>query len=219
MACDHYFVTGYLAEAVRCGERLIELEPLSSLGYYRKGLAEKALGRADDAHTDYQKALELGGVVYSWNLATVELARGNYEVALNALTDSSLYGWSADDARLLIDNVLAPGSDPSFLDDWIAEKRSAADGWLEEYNLYLWYLQTGDMDAYWRAIDERFEAEPNEWNDTDWLIREGIAYPQSGFRRHPRFLEFARELGIVDAWEVRGAPDFCSKDSGEWVCN
>ena len=216
--CDHYLVTGYLREALECGERLIELEPLSSLGYFRKGLAESALGRPDDAYATFGRAVELGGLLYSWNLVVIDLFRGDYAAAVMGLEGAPYYGWSAEDVQVMIDNALAPGGDPAFLDAWIAEKRADTNDWLEEYGLYHWYLLTGDMDAYWRQIDRRFEVEPSDWNDADWLIRVGIAFPQSGFVRHPRFLAFARERGIVELWETRGAPDICSKDSGDWVC-
>ncbi len=218
IVCDHYLIAGYLEKALRCGETLIRLEPLSSLGYYRKGIAESALGRVDDASASFARTVELGGSSYLWDLAMVDLFRGDYDAAIRRLEDSPYYGWSADDARWIVDNVLKPGGDPSLLDNWIAEKRAGAGGWLNELGLYHWYLLTGNMDAYWRIIDERFEADPSNWNDTDWLIRPGIQFPESGFIRHPKYLDYARKHGLLDLWEARGAPDRCSKDSGKWVC-
>ena len=56
------------------------------------------------------------------------------------------------------------------------------------------------------------------WPDAEDLIAAGMAYPETGFTAHPRYVETAEALGLVDVWETRGAPDFCQKRDQGWVC-
>ena len=34
----------------------------------------------------------------------------------------------------------------------------------------------------------------------------------------PRYVAAMTDIGVVEAWDTRGPPDFCSKDTGTWVC-
>jgi hypothetical protein len=50
------------------------------------------------------------------------------------------------------------------------------------------------------------------------MVQYGIVFPANGFRSHPGFLRYAKASGLADFWDEHGAPDFCSKESGQWVC-
>lgn len=102
--------------------------------------------------------------------------------------------------------------------EWIELKTSDAVGVYDRNNVLYWYLALGKLDEYWAAI-QRLRADAGEsWDDTGYLREYGIANRHTGYTRHPAFLESARETGMTDLWDRRGAPDFCSKTSGEWVC-
>ncbi|NOR19852.1 MAG: hypothetical protein GQ538_07155, partial [Xanthomonadales bacterium] len=49
-------------------------------------------------------------------------------------------------------------------------------------------------------------------------IYNGMIDRSSGFTADPRFLDLAKAIGHIDMWEQRGAPDFCEKLDGQWVC-
>jgi len=46
----------------------------------------------------------------------------------------------------------------------------------------------------------------------------GTVFRHGGFTAHPKYLEAAESLGVIDIWEQRGPPDFCEKLNGQWVC-
>jgi hypothetical protein len=43
-------------------------------------------------------------------------------------------------------------------------------------------------------------------------------FRDSGITADPRYVKAMTDIGVVEAWETRGPPDFCSKDTGTWVC-
>jgi hypothetical protein len=46
----------------------------------------------------------------------------------------------------------------------------------------------------------------------------GTVCRDTGFTARPQYVELANRMGLVDIWEQRGPPDFCSKADGRWVC-
>jgi hypothetical protein len=50
------------------------------------------------------------------------------------------------------------------------------------------------------------------------LVFNGLLELDSGFTADPRYLEIVKAMGLIDLWEQRGAPDFCEKLDGQWVC-
>ena len=56
------------------------------------------------------------------------------------------------------------------------------------------------------------------WTDADVFVYRGTMHRRLGFTAHPKYLEVAEAMGIMDVWEHRGSPDFCEKVGGEWVC-
>ena len=75
----------------------------------------------------------------------------------------------------------------------------------------------GFLDAYFELI-LAMELTDSTWTDADILVWEGTRYRRLGFTAHPKYLEVAESLGIVELWEQRGSPDFCEKMDGQWVC-
>jgi len=82
--------------------------------------------------------------------------------------------------------------------------------------LTLWYLLFGFVDRYYELI---FEAgPPKTWTDADLHLWKGTIFRHGGFTAHPKYLEAAESIGIVNVWEQRGPPDFCEEVDGQWVC-
>ena len=79
------------------------------------------------------------------------------------------------------------------------------------------YLFFGFLDRHFELI---LATEPNAstWHLAGVHLWRGNIFWRTGFTAHPRYLEFARSLGIVESWEQRGPPDFCEKVGGRWVC-
>ncbi len=78
------------------------------------------------------------------------------------------------------------------------------------------YLYFGFLDRYFEIILD-FDLD-STFTDADELIQGGVIYRRLGFTAHPKYLEVAASLGIIEVWERRGPPDFCEKVGGQWVC-
>jgi len=81
-----------------------------------------------------------------------------------------------------------------------------------------WYSIFGFPD---RHIDIILDLDPTDsaWDQIPELfLFDSMVFRRSGFTAHPKFLEVAETMGLIDIWEKRGPPDFCSKSSGQWVC-
>jgi len=216
--CDYYLVTGYLTDALHCAERMLELEPLSSLSYFRQGAAQLGLGRRQEARESWRRAIEIGGAVYWLNIGMDEFVAGEYEAAIGSVGRFEKFGWTVQEATALLEGAAASDDAGEFLRRWIAAKGKEAPDYVSEVLLLEAYLQFGYMDAYWRSIGEIVAAEDPVWTNADWLLRDGIIFRAHEFMKHPGYLAYARHGGIIDLWEARGAPDFCSKIGGEWSC-
>jgi TolB-like protein len=79
------------------------------------------------------------------------------------------------------------------------------------------YLFLGHLDRYFEIIFERLPDSP-AWTGVSMYVWYGTVCRDEGFTAHPRYLELASRMGMLDVWERRGPPDFCSKTGGRWVC-
>ncbi len=82
--------------------------------------------------------------------------------------------------------------------------------------LTMWYVYFGFHDRYFELILD--SDSDSTWTDAEMFAWIGIVNRQLGFTAHPKFLELAELLGIVELWEQRGAPDFCEKVNDRWIC-
>ena len=122
--------------------------------------------------------------------------------------------------RELVTGARDPATGQAYLDRGIPEiLRSMPEG--RPFNirrtLTMWYLAFGFLDRYFELILAN-ELTDKTWADAQMLVYDGTKYPRLGFTAHPKYLEVAEATGIVDVWEQRGAPDFCEKVNGHWVC-
>jgi TolB-like protein len=232
--CFDLLMGGYLQEALSCNERMVELEPLSSLSYWRSGMVFSALGRRDEARASFQRAAELGGNLFLWDIAFDDVIAGNYEAAAATLDKAaesgssdlaSFYSWDSRTLRQLVTGTADPDAAREFLQTWVRNTVAEVSDFREKNGVYYWYLAFGYIDDYWQEINNIGLPSGFDWTNTEYLLQYGIAFPKSGFTRHPAYLEYAKISGMTDVWDKRGPPDHCSKDTGhcskdtgEWVC-
>ena len=214
-------LTGYLDEAIVAADRAIELDPLSPGGYWRKGEALMAAGRAAEARVIWRSIVDEYDVpiVLRW-LAFDALQQGNDDEAIEWTGKF----WSSNDlhypssAASLIRGVRDPAGGKAYLDDWVAAAIENAADLAERREAYGWYLAFGYLDDFWAAIYAMSGDVDRGWSNADSLEQGGMVMRATGFARHPEYLRRARSMGLTDLWDARGAPDHCKKASGEWLC-
>ncbi len=213
---------GYLKEALTVAERLVELDPVSAIANGRLNVALVANGRIGDAFAALDDLAALDFEQNNWLIGEANLVSKRDIVAVeqfiidlrqNGITDTD---W--------VRELIAGGGDSdngqAYLDRRIPEVVASVP---EEFRYTLerrlahWYLYFGFLDRYYEIILQQ-DLTDETWSDADDLISIGTIHRQMGFTAHPRYLDVAPRLGYVTVWENRGPPDFCEKQSGQWVC-
>jgi len=213
-------IAGYFDDAVRISERIVELEPLSYLGYWRKGDALMAAGRVAEARATLRQAADRFGAPQAENsLAGDALIEGNDDDAIEWIEKAwSAFGYDPTTAATFVNGVRNANGGKAFLDDWVAAAVANAANLDERRYAYSWYLPFGYVDDYWAAILTLSDGVVIGWTNADLLDYGGMVYRRTGFVRHPDYLRRAKAQGLTDLWDARGAPDHCRKASGDWVC-
>jgi len=162
--------------------------------------------------------------VANWNRGLMNIWNQNYDLAIENM-QATFMQWaipSRDRDRLA--NLINEGRDAatgqSHLDREIPLIIATAPSEIQpefEGEMTLFYLYFGFVDAYFDQI-AAFEPSERRWSTADKLMFLGTISRHFGFTAHPRYLELAETLGIVDVWEQRGPPDFCRKRDEVWVC-
>ena len=96
-------------------------------------------------------------------------------------------------------------------------KEEAAPPGRWHWRLIKWYLILGFLDRYFELILD-LNLTDSARTDVDEIVYRSIVFRRFGFTAHPKYLEVAELLGIIELWEQRGAPDFCEKVGGKWIC-
>ena len=126
------------------------------------------------------------------------------------------YGWQPADIRQ-IQQWLEADDDAAIM-EWIEQKADAAANYNQRNSVHRWHLTLGKLDEFW-AVIERIQSDAGDsWGNFSFLLEHGYTYRERGTLRHPGYLRYAKNSGLFELWEHRGAPDFCNKDGGEWVC-
>jgi len=212
-------IAGYFEESIRLGQRIVDLEPLASNGYFRAGEALMAAGRRDEALIHMKRAIELGSHEMIWYLAADALIQRSDERAID-LYEKYLAAIGADPSivRTVIENTSNAETGKLFLDQWIATAVSEAANINELRQAYYWYLIFGYLDDFWLAIESLGGVTITGWTNADTLEQVGMVFRNSGFTKHPKYLSRSKASSLTALWDKRGAPDHCSKSGGDWVC-
>jgi len=216
------FVAGYLREASAIARRHADLDPLSQSANIRLAQTLYAVGRTSEAVELLELQLQLGHVNSNWNLGVIDLIAMRDDVAI-AHFDAYYRQFSPSDstwAREWVTNARDPAtgqayldrSIPQLIDSWPKDRM-----WRSQLTMTDWYLYFGYVDRYLDLILAT-DLTDSAWADADLHIKYVIEIRRLGFTAHPKFLEVARAIGIMDVWEHRGPPDFCEKVEDQWVC-
>lgn len=213
---------GYLSEAHQLAEEFVAHDPLSPIAHYSLGESFVALGRTSEALPPLQLSLELGNEFAAWFIPAFYLLAEQDENAI-AYYEAYLESSGISDTSWVRD-LITRGRDPlsglAYLDSRIPQvlaslPEETANNWAISFDF--WYLVLGPLDRYYEKI---FAAGPDKdiWSVAELQVWQGTVFQRIGFTAHPRYLEVAEKLGLIDVWEQRGPPDFCSKETGNWVC-
>ena len=210
---------GYFEEVLPVTERIRQADPLSSFGYIFAQNAYTALGRMNDA-SFMNSQLSAAGypefAAQSW--ARTQFALGKYAAGLTALGDWPYDGMSGQELRDFIARASAPDSGLAYLRSWNREIDAKSVSYFDKLNAKVWFLVLGYLDDYWRVIDEYSPESPSAWTNSEQLEFMGVVFHDTGFRSHPNYIPYAKKYGMLDLWEARGAPKYCSKTDDQWAC-
>jgi len=216
--CNELIHAGYFAEARQCTDRMIRLEPLSPVGHWRSGNAYRASGLRDEAHVRYARAAELGGSDYAWALVLEAVIENDFDSSIRYAIDApDEFGWQPADIEEIRQLLIA--GDSSAIAGWIERKSTDAANFYQRNSVYYWYLGLGEFDRFWAVVDQLRAEAAGDWDESGFLLEYANAFRETGVTGHAGYLRYAESTGLIDLWEQRGPPDFCSKDNGEWVCN
>jgi TolB-like protein len=210
---------GYLREALRLGERYVELDPLSVTANNAWVNALYAVGRTSEASAALEVLSQLDPNGANWFHGNVNLVAKQDDIAV-AYYEAELErkGLPGNWVRDLVTGARDPATGQAYLDRRIPEiiaSMPEEDAYEWQLTLTMWYLFFGYLDRYFEFILD-FDMTGSAWTDADDLVWIGTA--NRGFTAHPKYLEVAELMGIIDIWEQRGPPDFCEKVGGQWVC-
>jgi TolB-like protein len=212
---------GYLQEAVPYAERQYALDPLSPFAKIRYYSALVAAGRQDEVTRLMANDMSMPDG-FRMLQAELLLFEGQFDRATYwyerawkyFFTDTT---WVKD----AIENGLDPDGGQEYLDTFIAEQLSslAEDQRFDAWRLMVnWYPVFGHLDRYYEII-ESLDLTSSTWTDADWLVYVAtFQRNHTGFTTHPKYLQVAASIGLIELWDQRGAPDFCRKENGAWAC-
>jgi tetratricopeptide (TPR) repeat protein len=228
-------LAGYFREALSYADRSVDLDPLSPQATDQWLHTLYAVGRTSEAMAAMEVLDQLdpeGTFAANAHIGDAHLvdkrdeaAIASYEALFRQLDiDSS---W----IRELITGARDPATGLEHLDEHIplifssivasAPEEDASfsqQGFFNKQMRHItFYLFFGFLDRYFELILAT-DLDDSAWSDVEVLVWQGTISRQLGFTAHPKYLEVAESLGIIDVWEQRGPPDFCENVGGQWVC-
>ena len=213
---------GYLQEGLDVANRNVELDPLSPVAHSRRADALWAMGRMEEAIRTYDMAGQFGNREAAKIAAYMKLFWLGDDSGITQLESSkdpvAVALWAG--VRDLIAAARDPSLGEAYLERRIPEilaSMPAEDRFEAEQFLSAFYLDFGFLDRYYQQIFA-YDLTASSWTDADILIYIGTVSQESGFTAHPKYLEVAELIGLIDIWEKRGPPDLCTKADGQWVC-
>jgi tetratricopeptide (TPR) repeat protein len=212
---------GYLQEALAVAERYVDRDPLLPAANYWYANALNALGRTSEAIAAWERAAQLDHIFAKWFISVANLVDNRDDIGI-AYYEAWLQDYGFSDStwvRELVTGARDPETGLAYLDRRIpqivasapAEDASEMQDFLGSLYLELGYLDRYFEDLFSIALD-------SGWGDAANGIWFGTIFRRTGFTAHPKYLEAAEANGFVELWEQRGPPDFCNKESGQWVC-
>jgi len=213
---------GYLREALRIAQRHVELDPLSAKANAELANALYAVGRTSESLMTRELALQLGNEFANWVIGNTNLAERQDDIAIahfEAFLEQK--GLPSNWVRDLVIGARDPASGQAYLDRHIPQiiaSMPEANAFINlEFALTNWYVFFGFLDRYFELVID-VGLTDSAWTEADFLIWSSTKYRRLGLTAHPKYLEVAKSIGMVELWEQRGPPDFCAKVGDEWTC-
>jgi len=214
--CSDLLETGYFQDALQIARRVVSLDPLNRSGYYYSGNALSAMGRRQESIGMYQQGIDAGWPNLIGDLSWQYYLSGDFERAIAA--DEKFWeviGGDPGQVRELVDGALDTEDGKEFLDEYIDRWVAEREGTTWQWGAYTWYLVFGYIDEYWEIAKE-FETDTmGPWRGGYELRFSGTTSGIPEYRSHRYYIT----QETIELWDKRGAPDTCSKSSGQWVCN
>lgn len=210
---------GYFEEGLEVAKRIIELDPLSPFGFVRAFEALSGLGRYEEARS-YLRRVSAAipkhaamGEALSWTV------QGKYDEATKIVqryndTDAG----HAEPITLDVHRAANRETGEAYLYEMIAERTEKAENFSDVIAPRIHLLVFSFLDAYWREIAQLSVGSNKGWANSDVLEYQCTIQSGTGCRDRPEYLEQLSRWRMDELWDERGAPDHCSKESGEWVC-
>jgi TolB-like protein len=210
-----YLEAGYVSEALLLAERLVVIEPLSPNSHRSLGDVLRASGRVEEARVAWQRSMELGSVLSARALFVDYMLASEIDRAIVA-HDRAMQ-MNGEDPAGVADRIRA-AADP-------VTGRQALLDWLEVVpdspfwtgSSWIYFLAFRQWDDLFAVIDA-YNAKATTWSDADNIMNSVTIFRDSGITADPRYVAAMTDYGVVEAWDTRGPPDYCSKDTGTWVC-
>jgi TolB-like protein len=215
-------VTGYLREALGIAKRNADLDPLLKSANMRLAEALYAVGSTSEATAVLELQVKLGNDDAAVLLGLINLTAKQDDIAVEYFEASGRksYFWDTNSVREFVSRARDPVTGQAYLDRHIAETVASVPeefAYHVSWDAMMWYLNFGYLDRFFELILAT-DLNASYWADADMSIKIGIQRRRHGFTAHPKYLEVAKAIGIMDVWEQRGPPDFCEKVDGQWVC-
>lgn len=180
------------------------------------------MGRSSNALDPLTRAYDLGDEFAGWFLPTVHLIEGRDDIAIAQFEAGMERAGFSDTAwvRELVSAARDPVTGQAYLELRYPQiLKSIPDKQVLTWEALIidFYLIFGFIDRFYELI-LAVGPDGELLTDTDIRVWEATLFRTSDFTSHPRYLEVAELLGIVDIWKKRGPPDFCDKVAGQWVC-
>jgi tetratricopeptide (TPR) repeat protein len=214
-------VSGYFIEAEEKHREVLARDPLSANAWWRLGEVLFAQGRDTEGKQAAQKAADQDRGYLNPGINTLlmfALTAGDDQEAIRLLTpvfDADYY--LKPSAEEFITAMRDPETGRAALQEWV-EYRVANKVVINDATLaQAYYLVFGHLDLYTEALDS-YGPPSKGWSDGEVLETIGSYYPAAGYRTSQHYLDRAEATGLFKLWDHRGAPDHCSKETGEWVC-
>ena len=146
------------------------------------------------------------------------ISRGNDAEAIRAVRPYFIENWfRRPDIESFVADMRDPDEGRANLREWVEYQAANTDIYANISLAKAYYLAFGHIDLFIEAIDGYGPPSAN-WSDAETLESFGVYLAETGYRKTQHYLDRARDSGLIELWEHRGPPDFCSKETGEWVC-
>jgi TolB-like protein len=217
-------ISGYFAEAEQIFRQVIDLDPLSANAWARLSQSLSAQGRVEESKQAARRADELDpergrlspGGLYLTNHA---LLAGEDEETIRILDPVFDEEYSRyPSARAFVEAMRHAQTGRDALQEWVEYRSTHFEVFSDRSFAQHFLLIFGHIDLYIEAIDS-YGPPSKTWHDAEILEIQGQNYPAAGYRKTQHYLERAEGNGLIELWDHRGAPDHCSKETGEWVCH